>query len=55
MIVQRPSSNHIRDREIAAMPIAVEHPHPIGYWTRRIEYALTGMLIVVVTIWAVAR
>ena len=54
MIVQRKSALHMRDREIAAMPLVVDLIRPIGYWTRRFEYGLTGLVIVCVTMWAVA-
>lgn len=44
------------DRPLDYTPLeAWAPPRPLGYWTRRIEVALTGLIIFATVVWAVCK
>lgn len=42
------------DRPLDTSPIEPLDPRPVGYWSRRFEFALTALIVLAVTIWAVS-
>jgi len=52
MITQRPSSLHTRDREIAAMPLAVDHAGEHWLVSLLLWLAMVGVFVVVALIFA---